>query len=75
MLFKGQLYTHTLIQSAIKKKKILPFVTTQMDLEAIMFSEMTQRKTSTAQMHLHMESKKKKAKLIDIGNRFGGCLW
>ena len=59
VLFKGQLYTHTLIHSAIKKKKILPFVTTQMDLEAIMFSEMTQRKTSTAQTHLHMESKKK----------------
>lgn len=44
--------------SAIKKKKILPFVTTRMDLEAIMLSEVTQRKTSTAQSHLHVESKK-----------------
>ena len=69
VLFKGQLYTHTHTEyyySAIKKKKILPFVTTRMDLEAIMLSEVTQRKTSTAQSHLHVESKKK-AKLIDAG--------
>ena len=37
-----------------------------MDLEAIMLSEVTQRKTSSAQSHLHVESKKK-AKLIDVG--------
>ena len=37
-----------------------------MDLEAIMLSEVTQRKTSTAQSHLHVESEKK-AKLIDAG--------
>ena len=33
--------------SAIKKKEILPFATMWMDLEAIMLSEISQRKTNT----------------------------
>ena len=33
--------------SAIKKNEILPFVTIWMDLEGIMFSEISQRKTDT----------------------------
>ena len=33
--------------SVIKKNEILPFVTTWMDLEGIMLSEISQRKTST----------------------------
>ena len=33
--------------SAIKKKKILPFVTAWMDLENIMLREISQRKTNT----------------------------
>ena len=33
--------------SAIKKKENFPFVTKWMDLESIMFSEMSQRKTNT----------------------------
>ena len=33
--------------SAIKKKEILPFATTWMELEGIMISEISQRKTNT----------------------------
>ena len=33
--------------SAIKKNKILPFATRRMDLEGIMLSEISQRKTNT----------------------------
>ena len=33
--------------SAIKKNEILPFVKTWMNLEGIMLSEMSQRKTNT----------------------------
>ena len=33
--------------SAIKKKEILPYAATQTDLENIMFSEISQRKSST----------------------------
>ena len=37
------LYVYTMeYYSAIKKKEILPFVTTWMDLEGIMLSEITQ---------------------------------
>ena len=39
-----------------------------------MLSEMTQRKTSTAQSHLHVESKKK-SQTHRYRNRSGGCLW
>ena len=40
-----------------KKKEILPFATTGMDLEPIMLSEISQRKTNTVCFHLHVESK------------------
>ena len=41
-------HTHTEeYYSAIKKNKILPFATTWMDLEGIMSSEISQRKTNT----------------------------
>ena len=33
--------------SAMRKKEILPFVTTGMDLEGIMLSEIIQRKSTT----------------------------
>ena len=33
--------------SATKKKEVLPFETTWMDLEGIIFSEISQRKTNT----------------------------
>ena len=41
---------------AIKKNEILPFVTTQMDREGIMLSEISQK--STVCYHLHVEYKK-----------------
>ena len=43
---------------AIKKNEILPFATMWMDLEGIMLSEISQRKTITVCYHLCMESKK-----------------
>ena len=42
--------------------KILPFVTTQMVLEGIMLSEISQRKTNTVWSHLYIESKKQRNK-------------
>ena len=46
--------------SAMRKKETLPFVTTWMDLEGIMLSEISQRgKTNTAWHHLYVESKEK----------------
>ena len=42
--------------SALKKEKeILLFVTTLMNLEGIMLSEISQRKTNTAWYHLHVK--------------------
>lgn len=49
--------THaTKYQSAIKQNKILPFSTTQIDLEGILISEINQ--TNTITFHLFVESKK-----------------
>ena len=42
------------------KNEILPFVTTWMNLEGIMLSEISQRKTNTVYYNLCVESKKKK---------------
>ena len=40
-------YIHTMeYYSAIKKNEILPFATTWMELEGIMLSEISQRKTN-----------------------------
>ena len=52
-------HIHMEYYSAIKKEEILPFVTTWLDLEGIMLSEINQRKTNTVWSHLYMESKKK----------------
>lgn len=41
------------------KKEILPLVTAQMNLEGILPSEISPRKTHTARSHLYVESKKK----------------
>ena len=49
---------------AMRKKEILPFVTTSMDLECIKPSEISQRMTNAIWYHLYIESKK--AKLIEI---------
>ena len=43
--------------SAIKKNEMLPFEATGMDLEGIMLSEISQRKTNTVWYYLHVESK------------------
>ena len=44
--------------SAIKKNKTMPFAATWVDLEIIMLTEISQRKTNTVCYHLHVESKK-----------------
>ena len=58
--------------------EILPFLTTQMDLEGIKLSEISQRKTNTISFHLHVESKNssitpnkqnKTDKLMDTENK------
>ena len=43
--------------SAVKKSRILPFATVQMDLEDIMLSEISQRMTN-AVYHLYVKSRK-----------------
>ena len=45
--------------SDIKKKKIVPFATVWMDLENIMLSELSLRKTNTIWFHSYVESNKK----------------
>ena len=44
--------------SAIKNNKILPFAAMWMDLENVVISEMSQRKTNTVGYHFYVESKK-----------------
>ena len=44
--------------SAIKKNDILPFLTTQMDLEGIMLSEIKQTQKDEYCIHLYMDSTK-----------------
>ena len=54
-------YIHIYIMeyySAIKKNEILPFATTWMNLEGIMLSEISYRKTNVLCYHLYVESKK-----------------
>ena len=45
--------------SAIKKKEIMPFAATWMDLEIIILSEVSQTKTNAICYHLYVESKKR----------------
>ena len=44
--------------SAIKKNKIMSFAATRMDLEIIIVSEVSQRKTNIIRYCLYVESKK-----------------
>ena len=49
-IYNGILLSH-------KKNEIMPFVATWMDLEIIILSEASQRKTNTMWYHLYVESK------------------
>ena len=51
--------------SATNKNEIVPFVTTWIDLEGIMLSEISPRKTNAAWFHLHMKQKEYN-KLVNI---------
>ena len=54
-------YIYTMeYHSAIKKNEILPFATTWMDLEGIMLSEISQRKTTIIWLHSYEEFKRQK---------------
>ena len=44
--------------SAIKKSDILPFAIAWMDLEGIMLSEISERKTNTILYNFYVDSKK-----------------
>ena len=44
--------------SAIKKNEILPFATTWMELEGIMLSEISQRKTNIIRLHSYEDFKR-----------------
>ena len=53
------LYIHSGILLNHKKNETMPFVATQTDLEIIIVSEFTQRKTNIICYHLYVQSKKK----------------
>ena len=54
-------HTHTYIYNGIllchKENEIMPFVATWIDLQIIILSEVSQKKTNTIQYHLYTESK------------------
>ena len=57
---KKMWYRYTMeYYSAIKKKEILPFATMWMDLEGIMLSEISQRKTKIVWLHSYEDFKTK----------------
>ena len=70
------IYTHKVeYYSAITKKEILPFVTTWMELEDIMLSEISQSKKKS---HLYVKSKNKKNRrflLPELRSGGGGVKW
>ena len=61
--------------SALKKKEILPFVTTWMNLEGIMLSEISQTEKHKYYM-VSLICETKKVELIETGSRMvlSGCL-
>ena len=67
---ENTLYTYNGILFRYKKTEILPFGTTWMDLDSIMLTEISKRKTISS--HLYVQSKKKKksqTSLTDIENK------
>ena len=57
---KKMWYVYTMeYYSAIKKNEIMPFAATQIDLEIIILSEVSQTKTNIICYDLYVESKKK----------------
>ena len=79
---KKMWYTYTTeYYSTTKKKEIMPFAATWMDLEIITLNEVSQRKTNTKWYHLYVESKIwhkwtylwSGNRLIDLESRPCGC--
>ena len=63
-------YTHTMeYYSAIKKNEILPFVTTWMDLEGIVLSEISQTEKDNYHVIFLIYRINKKAELMETENR------
>ena len=58
-MHKEVVHTHTMdYYSVIRKNKMLPLAATLMDLEGIMLSEISQRKTNTVWHYFYVEFKK-----------------
>ena len=54
---KKMWYIYTIdCYSAIKKNKIMPFAATWMELETLIPTEVTQRRTNTVGYHLYLDS-------------------
>ena len=57
---KQKWYIYTMeYYSAIKMNEIMPSATTWIDLQIVILSEISQRKTNTIWHHLYVESKKR----------------
>ena len=55
---KNMWYVYTMeYYSAIRKNEIMPFAATQMDLEIIIVSAVSRKKTNIISHHLYVESK------------------
>ena len=68
------MYIYNKYYSAMRKKEILPLVTTWINLESIMLSEISQRKTNSVRYHLYEESKEYKLSVIRRIN-FGDLMY